>query len=153
MKINITSLEGVFDNLSVWGETTIEDERNRVFIAKTLLKLPAKVRRKVLDEVIFVHTTAHGTIFKGLFTKPLDEKELRKVKKDQSVSIENSLIILNFKGVKDSEKMDIIAHEIAHYILGHDTIGNEDEDSEKTADDLTEKWGFKRAYKSYTRFI
>lgn len=123
--------EEIMARLTVWGETTSEDERNTAFIKKTLLHLPEEIRLKVLDEVIFLHTTAHGTIFKMLFPEEQEQ----------------AFILLNFTRVKDEEKMDTIAHEIAHYILGHDISG--DLSAEKDADDLTEKWGFKRAYKKY----
>ena len=51
--------------------------------------------------------------------------------------------------------MDTVAHEVAHFILG-DYSGNllvpkrpKGYKPERAADDLTEKWGFRRAYKSY----
>ena len=53
----------------------------------------------------------------------------------------------------DEEEMRItVAHDIAHFILGHHKNGGGGPEKEKEADDLIEKWGFKRAYQSYERF-
>lgn len=43
----------------------------------------------------------------------------------------------------ETSKMNSIAHEVAHYVLGHDTGGFE---HEKEADDHCQKWGFAREY-------
>ena len=54
----------------------------------------------------------------------------------------------------ESRKMDVIAHEIAHFVLGHHKLENcSNPKNEKEADDLIEKWGFKRVYKEYKQFI
>ena len=56
-------------------------------------------------------------------------------------------IILNFgtmMNLTEKEIMFTIAHEIAHHILGH-YPGSSDPDSEKKADALAEKWGFKKS--------
>ena len=68
-------------------------------------------------------------------------------------------IILNLSGCKsDIERFITIAHEIAHTYLGHwhkekSGIAKSMKENiflfEKQADDLIEKWGFNRAYKSY----
>lgn len=52
------------------------------------------------------------------------------------------------EGNTESDMMDTVAHEVAHFILGHyrGSIDSDPKD-ERRADDLTEKWGFKRAYK------
>ena len=45
----------------------------------------------------------------------------------------------------EEDKKSIVAHEVAHFILGHHKTGGGPE-KEREADDLIEKWGFKRAY-------
>ena len=59
------------------------------------------------------------------------------------------MIILNFalmerEGYSEEDMKAAIAHEIAHLILNHDF--RKPGDYEKEADDLCEKWGFKKAY-------
>jgi len=96
---------------------------------------------------MFVHTSAHGTICELYFPVPLNTKEIRRI-----------VILLNFalmknEGKTDSDMMDTVAHEVAHIILGHHDIkGHDDPAGEKAADNLTEKWGFKRAYNNYKHF-
>lgn len=132
-------LHEILKNLCIWGETTDADEKNSLLIAKTLFELPEDVRMKVIDDrVLFIHTEAHGTIGRGFFAE----------------GAEVPFILLNFRGIKDDrDKMNTVAHEIAHYILGHDLDGVSEDYSEnnieKAADDLTENWGFGRAYGSY----
>jgi len=127
-------------DLFVCGVTTASDQKNAILIGKTLLKLPKKVREKVLDAVCFIITgDAEGTVFK--FHLPVEKTF--------------SFILLNFTLMKEKiedEKMRTVAHEIAHFILGHGIDSKGGKKAEKTADDLIEKWGFKRAYQSYGRF-
>lgn len=142
----------IFDRLPSVSDTVDRDERNKLFIAKTLQKLPEEIRERVLNEVIFVHTEASGTVSWVFLTKVIeDEKELEEINKHKIVSMIKPLVVLNFAKAKDSEKMDIIAHEIGHFVLKHNStehIGTWEED-EKAADDLAEKWGFNRSYKEY----
>jgi Zn-dependent peptidase ImmA (M78 family) len=67
-----------------------------------------------------------------------------------NMDISLPLIILNFaamEGKSEREKMAIIAHEIAHYVLGHHKPSCSVADkAEKEADDLIEKWGFPATY-------
>ena len=61
------------------------------------------------------------------------------------------VIILNFSAMKqesENYKRTTIAHEIAHFILEHESSSG-GIIIEKNADDLCEKWGFGRAYDSY----
>ena len=154
------SLEGVLYDLSIWGEPCVEDTKNKVIIAKTLLKLPSRIRRKVLDEIIFVLMSAGGMMERVILQKAIKKEDIKKYmimlgNNKYYVKIEQPLIFLNFTGrMKESEKMDSIAHEIAHFILRHfeQKKGRSHEKDEKAADDLIEKWGFKRGYKSYSQF-
>jgi Zn-dependent peptidase ImmA (M78 family) len=60
------------------------------------------------------------------------------------------VIFLNFLVIWDEdeeEQMTIVAHEAAHFILGHHLLEHADFSCEKEADNLAEKWGFQRAYK------
>lgn len=132
------SIEGIHYDLAVFGEALITDEHNSLLICKVLQRLPKKTREKVLEEVIFIHTTAWGTIHQLHFQEHIKDRVI---------------IIFNFKCIKkDETKMDTIAHEIAHYILGHYGIVEQDPNDERAADDLVEKWGFGRAYKTYKQF-
>jgi hypothetical protein len=144
------SLEGVLYNLKTWGDATIQDTKDSILIAKTLLKLPKEIREKVLDEVTFVFTRAAGTIVTPVFVKCVEKEELERLpSRDAIVKIKAPMIVLNFSemkisGMKKYTEMDVIAHEIAHFVLGHKTGGGSNR--EREADDLCEKWGFNRCW-------
>ena len=148
------SLEGISYHLKIWGEATTENEKNKDIIAETLLKLPYKVRRKTLDEVVFVVVTAQGLTAKATLPITLSKGDFQQTGETYHTIIEHPLIVLNFKKrMNKSRKMDTIAHEIAHFILGHYKIRNQTKQrkniNERKADDLAEKWGFRRCYKDY----
>jgi len=129
------SMDGVLYSLRTFG--TAGNDETTLLVAATLLIVPKKIREKILDDVIFIYTndTAGGVAFR-----------IPKMKEEQSV------ILLNFRGISSKErKMDIIAHEIAHIILGHDSTEFRGP-AEKAADDLSEKWGFTGVYKDYGPF-
>ncbi len=148
------SFEGVLNHLRIWGEAATEDEKNKGIIAETLLKLPYKVRRKTLDDVVFVIVTEQGMTAKATFPIVLSKGDLKKKGETYHTTIEHPLIVLNFKKrIIKSRKMDTIAHEIAHFILGHHKVRNLTNQkkitNERKADDQAEKWGFKRCYEDY----
>jgi len=152
------SFEGVFYNLGYIDGEIRENDKNNVVIVETLLRLPKKVREKVLEKVIFIHTMVKGTVVELHFTSRVEDKNIEKIsmlnkEKRYFAKVVQSFIILNFKHVKNSEKMDLVAHEIAHFILDHHKLDNRSNpDNEKAADDLAEKWDFKRSYKSNSQF-
>lgn len=155
------SIDGILYSLSTMGNITNDDERNNYLIAQVLQKLPKKIREKVLEKIIFVHTSAYGTISRLFFQKFIEETKAKKISRDKfiksgfMVEIPQFFIIFNFKGIrKDETKINTIAHEIAHFILSpKEACSSRPSDiEEKEADDLAEKWGFGRAYKSYKQF-
>ena len=138
-----------------------------ILIAETLLKLPKEAREEVLEEVIFIVADGvHGTLFElsikeDYIGKLLSMGKIDLTKKDSSVKLSTLLklkmkmpfVLLNFANMRKESKnvkMSTIAHEIAHFVLGHGMEGGEEK--ERTADDLIEKWGFKRVYRSYSAF-
>jgi len=130
------SIEGVLYELHTIGDATVDDQKDKILIAKTLLKLPKKIKRKVLDaDILFILPRAVGTL--GRLQTPLSFQDF---------------IILNFSHMKRGTEMDCIAHEIAHFVLGHKNFVDSGSNAERKADDLTEKWGFRRAYKTYDIF-
>ncbi len=93
------------------GDATAEDDRNKILIAKILIALPEEIRNKVLSEVLFILLEVYGIA--GCLSIPVPKG---------CKNIEQPFILLNFSLIeKQSEdcKMDFIAHEIAHFILGH----------------------------------
>ena len=150
------SLDGVLYDLHTW-EDPMTGNKSRLIIAETLLRLPKRIKRKVLDEIIFVVSTPrhNGIVCNAYFTKIIKTKDLKPTKgKTCSIEILQPLIFLNFGSRSKSKKMDMTAHEIAHFILGHHRSlislkGVKVNKAEKEADDLIEKWGFKRCRKSY----
>ena len=126
-------LESINYRLKIQGEIKQGDEQYRDLILKTMIRLPDDVREKILDEALFIIATpsVNGTIFDLIAVE----------------SLTLHCILLNFSSMGrfgDSKKMDVIAHEIAHVILGHGTISTPQQ--KKEADDLSQSWGFKRAY-------
>ncbi len=148
------SQEGILQHLRIWGESATEDKENKGIIAETLLKLPYKVRMETLSEVVFVIVTAHGLTTKAAFPIVLSKGDIKQKGETYQTTIEHPLIVLNFKKrMSKSRKMDNIAHEIAHFILGHHKVRNLTNQrkiiNERKADDQAEKWGFKRCYEDY----
>jgi hypothetical protein len=132
------SLEGIHYCLNVWGDASLGTEKATYLIVRTLATLPRRVRNKVLERVIFV-VFAGGQFGTGAI---YEFKESARV----------PIIFLNFTGMQRRSQryqMSTVAHEIAHYILGHFDYSQRSTNAERKADDLTEKWGFEGAYKSY----
>jgi hypothetical protein len=130
------SIEGINYSLNVFGEVLREDVRHRVLICGTLQRLPKGVRRRVLEEVSFI--IVDKDLLGHTFQMTLLPSENR---------IVLHFILLNFGAMDEEpeEKIEsIIAHEIAHHVLGHASLFA-DPDKEKKADDLCERWGFGRA--------
>ena len=80
--------EGIYSSLHHIDSGCDEDLHYRTIIAKTLQKLPQDVREKVVDEVLFLHTTTYGTVNKLRFPVPPKTKVLQ--------WIEQPIIMLNF---------------------------------------------------------
>jgi hypothetical protein len=150
------SVEGILYNLSTWGDVTDKDEKDKQIVAKTLERLPKRVREKVLNEVTFVFTASHyGTLQKLRFSRFIKKEDFEKMGDGYTFVEETVAIYLNFsRSKKESFHMDTTAHEIAHFINGDADTPKRPKgyNAERAADDLTEKWGFKRAYKSYEMF-
>lgn len=158
------SMEGILDRLGTLGDATKLDDRDKIVIAETLQKLPKRARDKILDEVLFIIMRAVGTATKLVLPYRIDEEDIEKKRIGRTGiggCIEQPIIILDFAKMKrppksfegDHElyKRSCVAHEMAHFMLGHHNLSY-DPKKERKADDLTEKWGFKRAYKSYKQF-
>ncbi|MHC4138820.1 MAG: ImmA/IrrE family metallo-endopeptidase [Planctomycetota bacterium] len=143
------SVTGVFDNLKFFGDT-VEDEKRKLIVVETLLRLPYKVRKKTIDEVLFISMSTAGVTFKFEGSVNLRKKDFEQKGNIYQGRIELHFIILNFRRCRKDRKMDVTAHEIAHFILGHHLKKNINRGIiEKEAEDLAEKWGFKRGYKDY----
>jgi len=147
------SAEGIMDKLKIFGELSLEDVKYKNLIIECLLRLPYEIRKKVLDEATFIIASdgTCGHVFKMYIVENLSVAERSRIGKTVFCEHKIPVILLNFSLLKNKPKhciMTTIAHEIAHFILGHDLVSIE-EDAERKADDLCEKWGFGRAYKSY----
>jgi hypothetical protein len=143
------SFTGVFNNLKFFGDTA-EDEKRKRIVTETLLKLPYKVRKKTIDEVLFISMSTAGVTFRFNGSVRLKKKDFSQIGEFYQGRIELHFIILNFRRCRKDRKMDVTAHEIAHFILGHHLKKNTNRGIiEKEAEDLAEKWGFKRGYKDY----
>lgn len=136
------SLEGILYCIKTIGECDVEEEKYTILIAKTLQRIPKKMRDKVLSKVMFFQITGYGTVGKLYIPVPPKTK-----------IVEQYYIFLNFSLMKnekgtESYMMDTVAHEVAHFILGHYRLNPDGHKmDERHADDLIEKWGFKRIYK------
>ena len=147
--------EIIYDKLNVLNETPIEDTKYIAFIVKTIQRLPIRIRKKVLNNVrfILINATTYGAC-RGLNFSEI-VKNVRKIEKGYLVRKRIQLILLNFYAMEQRKKskeyiINVIAHEISHYILGHSDISKRGRpNNERDADNLIEKWGFKRFYKTY----
>jgi hypothetical protein len=160
------SLEGILYDLCVFGAEAQEDEQYEILIAKTVQRLPKDVREKVLEDVCFivaggVNGMAFSVNVSSCVWKALASTGELGLGEDPSVRLsaierakpKAAFILLNFanmRGMPEERVMSVIAHEIAHFILGHFDATCKSRDMEREADDLAERWGFKRAYDHYT---
>ncbi len=122
----------IYDAMNVLGAEVQGDQYFIGLIATTLHQIPEETREKVLSEVLFI---VCGGISGEYFPLYVNNRSIV------------HCILLNFcemRKLSESETMTVIAHEIAHYILGHRIRGGKSREIE--ADDLCEKWGFGRAY-------
>ena len=143
------SFAGVFNDLKFFGDTD-EDEKRKRIVAETLLKLPYKVRKKTIDEVLFISMSTAGVTFRFDGSVKLRKKDFSQIGEFYQGRIELHFIILNFRRCRKERKMDVTAHEIAHFILRHHLMKSTNRGIiEREAEDLAEKWGFKRGYKNY----
>lgn len=135
------SIEEILFSLNLTGDVYADHEEYRILIAETFLKIPKDVRDKALSKVAFIVDENFGltTILSTINT---NGKEI----------VEQPIILLNQLAMEEESrtfKMDVIAHEIAHFTLGHHKTmaGNLDEHlrQEKEADDLIVQWGFNRS--------
>ncbi|MFQ5788341.1 MAG: ImmA/IrrE family metallo-endopeptidase [Thermodesulfobacteriota bacterium] len=143
------SFAGIFNNLKFFGDTA-EDEKRKRIVAQTLLKLPYKVRKKTIDEVLFISMSTTGVTFNFEGSVKLSKKDFKQNGNIYQGRIQLHFIILNFRKCRKDRKMDVTAHEIAHFILGHHLKKNTNRGIiEREAEELAEKWGFRRGYKDY----
>ncbi len=141
------SVDGVSENLKFFGDTE-EDEKRKRIVVETLLRLPYKVRKKTIDEVLFISMSTAGVTFRFEGSVNLRKKDFKQKGNIYQGIIELHFIILNFRRCRKDRKMDVTAHEIAHFILGHHLNKNINRGViEKEAEGLAVKWGFKRGYK------
>jgi len=150
----LNSFEEVVSNLKIFGDILAEDDKYKGLIIECLLRLPLEIRERVLDEATFImfSENALGHVFKMHIVENPTITERSRDGKMVVCDHEISVILLNFGSMKKYRKARImtrIAHEIAHFILGHSPTSPIEGNDDKEADDLCEKWGFGRAYESY----
>ena len=131
------------------------DKEDIILICDTLLELPKNIRDKTLKEVSFlvVSDVQYGFFTYFHLSKPYKDhtKQTNEKLRCTILTITQPLIVLDFSRMKKlsiHNKMSNVAHEIAHFILEHnDEVIRNDPEVERKADNLAEKWGFKRTYK------
>lgn len=156
--VDLKAIEEIIYNLKIYDDgargAQIPPDQSRLIIAETLLRIPESIREKVVEEAVFIDIGgAYGCVLLIIPSELKSEDQLSKTSEDLVwVKIEVPLILLNFaemeKDELDEEEMrKTVAHEIAHFILGHHKSSGGSE-REKEADDLIVEWGFKRVYQS-----
>jgi Zn-dependent peptidase ImmA (M78 family) len=140
------NLEKVAQRLTVLRGSAIEDDDTQIKIATTLLRLPDDVREKTTAEMLFVFGSFGGELLTMDSSVVISRDEFDAVGTHYITRITKPVIMLNFNDNTHKCKENSIAHEIAHFILGHHKKEKLDGTEEKEADDLSKKWGFARAY-------
>ena len=122
------------------------DFRDEIFIVKTLLRLPEDIREKVLREVSFILMHGETATIKKCLHILMNRQDLKSTEsKDEYVAnFKRTFIILNFKDIKDWDKMDVIAYDIARFIAGSQDPQSYDKDYEEKARAIAEEWGFEK---------
>jgi len=131
----LEEINRILSRLKVISNDYDKEERNvAVTIAVVLSKLPSNVREKTLNEVVFLYMYLNGGIM--FWTKIIERLKVKAI-----------IFLCPRPCCTEPELMDIIAHEIAHFMLNHLRFKEHlktNETREKEADDLAEKWGFTR---------
>lgn len=153
-KNRLNSFKEVASKLKIFGNILAEDSKYKGFIIECLLRLPFEIKERVLNEATFIMFSENslGHVFKMRIVENSPTAEKISDGKTVVCAHEIPVILLNFGSMKKSTKariMTTIAHEIAHFILGHSPASPIEGNDDKEADDLCEKWGFGRAYESY----
>ena len=143
----LDSYDGIYYQLPCLS-TPSDDRDEKKIIAKTLERLPVEIREEVITEVIFIYSSWSGFVSQIFISQHLKDSEIKKDYFGDYIEIQQPIIILNFKEMEKNREMDYIAHEIAHFILRHYSMENRNNPyNEREADNLIDKWGFKRIYK------
>lgn len=137
-----TSQKSILKDLDIQlpSGSSRKDEKYKRLVAKTLLRLPERVRNRAIEEVKFIITGKPLFAFMGTANLFLPRKE-----KSARRKIAMNIIFVNFNDIKDNgwnEKgmMQVVAHEIAHFELRH--IHKQGRNHEKQAEEQTRVWGF-----------
>ncbi len=144
-------LEDIYYSLKIIDSEEGKDGYGKKLIAETIIKLPKRVRNKIFEGegVVFIFSYSSAGFVRSLnFTKPILKDTLSvDPNGNKYLQFEQPIIFLNFNQMRKGREKDAVAHEIAHFFLGHYKIKKIiDPRCEREADDLTEKWGFKRYY-------
>ncbi len=152
-------LEDIYYSLKIIDSEEGRDGYGKNLIAKTVIKLPKKVRDKLFDGdgVFFIFSYSSAGFVRSLnFIKTILKDTLSiDPLGNKYLQFEQPIIFLNFNQMKKGREQDAIAHEIAHFYLGHYKMKKiTNPRCEREADDLVEKWGFKRSYskRDYRKF-
>ncbi len=122
---DLDSKEYIVRMLDVIKGATTDDAKTHDLIADTLLKLPYDVRKKTLGEVLFIFGSYEGELLKLSLPVVIAKDKFQSCGENYISRYTQPVIMLNFEEtVSDIHKMSTIAHEIAHFILGH--LGKED---------------------------
>lgn len=112
-------------------------ELNKVFaeveIETSYLENTLKKVLSIIDGCADIYINRFGAIHEG------------RIFGNEGIITEAGDIYLDSKKLQrhdDDVAMAIIAHELAHYYLGHHMKSGKDAENEKEADDLAKQWGF-----------
>ena len=146
--------EEVYDRIPFFGE----DDVKRL-ITKVILRLPEEVATYVFSRCVFTlfRGPDHGLCFPGRWFHPEESDiadlveelsgdsfaELTDRVRDRMGRIQKWVIILSDDVLTMEDGDSIVAHEIAHAWLGHDTLSSVAiKDFESEACEQTREWGF-----------
>jgi hypothetical protein len=129
----LDEFDRIFDTIDVINGSG--DNGNKAIIAKTISRLPSDIAERAIDEVVYVDVDGiYGKYHRwqpSIFNKgPIFH-----------------FVVLNISNINsEDEKMYVVAHEIAHFVLEHCEwnleVTNTDRDIEGEADSLCTRWGF-----------
>ena len=159
--------DGIYEDLKVINDATTLDDEWVWLIIDVLLVLPYKISRRVLKNVTFCFASS-SHYFTVNWETIIEKKDTRTEIKLREpnwwagvydlgnnrlrIRDQEHIILLMSEEINTEEQIEraktTIAHEIAHYVLGHDRGPKDDYtiNREREADKLIQKWGFKPAY-------
>lgn len=144
------SIDYIYENLQI--DTDVE-KKYRIFIAKTLQKIPEQARDYIIEKTLFIVCVPNDYTNVERLSIEIESPKKTKVRR---ITIEQDIAIIDFgqmelNGLTEKQMMDFIANACATLFLGYrflhkQGITTPNNKMFREACNLAKEWGFNRIY-------